>query len=187
MNQHNAVFASGISVFVAVALLAGPGISHAEKFPFRVGFDEVPGIDEIESGDLASAIEILEAQVNDLEAPAPGNILATLCGAYVLNASFRKADEICDKAVAVAPSELAYNNRGVLRVQSGDLAGARQDFDRARPERMDEHLEYLRTRDIGLIADGNFGMLEELNARKAQIGVNASFAVSSAAIENIMH
>jgi len=185
MNQLRLPRASGVSVLIF--LLTISGISYADDFAFRVAFDEVPGIDEIESGDLISAIDILEAQTNDQRVPMQGSVLATLCGVYIISASLRKAADACDEAIAVAPSKLAYNNRGVLRVQSGDLKGARADFDRARPKYIDGYLEFLRTKDIGLIADGNSELLDELHARRTQAKVNASFAVGSASIEDVMH
>ena len=185
MNQLRLLRASAISVLVVLLMISGVG--YADNFPFRVAFDAVPGVDEIESGDLVSAIEILEAQTNDRRAPMQGSVLATLCGVYIMNASLRKAAEACDEAIAVAPSKLAYNNRGVLRVHSGDLEGARADFDRARPTFIDDYLEYLKTKDIGLIADGNSDLLDELHARRTQAKVNASFTVGSASIEDVVN
>jgi hypothetical protein len=187
MRHRRLLRTSDVSVLVLAALLAGAGVSYAETFPFRVAYDDVPGADEIESGNLVAAIAILEAQSNARDTQDRGGILATLCGAYVLNASLDKASATCDAAVALSPSKLAYNNRGVLRVHSGDLPGAREDFDRARPEHLNQYLEYLRTKDIGLIADGNFDLLEELSAKKSRARVNTAFAVSAPSIENILN
>lgn len=186
MGHRRILRTSNVSVLVLAALFAGSGVSYAETFPFRVAYDDVPGADEIESGNLASAIEVLEAQTNARETQNRSAVLATLCGAYVLSASLDKANETCDAAVALSPSKMAYNNRGVLRVHSGDLTGAREDFDRARPEHLNQYIEYLRTKDIGLIADGNFDLLEELSARKRRAKVSTAFAVSAPSIENIM-
>lgn len=163
---------------IVIALMTGP--AHAETYPFRVAFQDVPGAAELESGDVDLGIEILEGQIEQAGADIAA-VLATLCGAYVIDGSLSKAERICNRAVDQYPGETAYNNRGVLRVFNGDFRGAEADFQRARPAQMAEYLEHLKTRDSRLIADGNFGLLEELAAKHSSDDVKTSVAANAGA------
>lgn len=154
------------------------GTADAETYPFRVAFENVPGAAELDAGDIDTGIEILEQQLDSDDADA-GFVLATLCGAYVIAGTLHKAERVCQQAVAQYPGETAYNNRGVLRAFNGDFRGAEADFDRARPERMAEYMEYLKTRDVGLIADGNSGLLEKLVANHSSNEVKTSVAANT--------
>jgi len=167
------------SFLFAAFMMASPA-SYADYFPFRVAFENVPGVVEITSGNVSDGIEILKQELDNDEANQ-GHVLATLCGAYIIDSSLEEASQVCTDAVDKFPGETAYNNRGVLRAFTGDFKGAREDFDRARPERMDEYLEYLKTKDVGLIATGNHGLLEELQAKHSPLDVQASVAMSSSA------
>lgn len=172
-------------VLGAMALVAVSVPGMAENYPFRVAFENVPGAAELEAGDVEAGIEILENLVDDHRVNT-GHVLATLCGAYIMDVSLEKAERVCDRAVAEHPGETAYNNRGVLRAFNGDFRGAQADLDRARPERMAEYIEYLRTKDVRLIADGNFGLLEKLAARHSSDEVQTSVAVNvGARVESI--
>ena len=176
---------SGAAAAIAVAFMSGQ--VHAETYPFRVSFQDVPGASELESGDIAGAIEILERQIEQ-GGPETGLVLATLCGAYVIDGSLKKAGRVCNRAVRQYPGEAAYNNRGVLRVYTGDLRGAEADFARARPARMAEYLEYLKTRDSRLIADANFALLSDLAAKHSAEDVKTSVAANAGAdIDPIEH
>lgn len=167
------------STTVAAAFFMTAGaMANAETFPFRVAFENVPGAAELEAGDIGTGIEILEQQLDSDDADT-GFVLATLCGAYVIAGTLHKAEQICQQAVAQYPGETAYNNRGVLRAFNGDFRGAEADFDRARPERMAEYMEYLKTKDVGLIADGNSGLLEKLAARHSSNDVKSSVAANA--------
>jgi len=163
---------------VAAALLAISAASYADNLPFRVAFENVPGVAEITSGNPSDGIRILKQQLENDDAEK-GLVLATLCGAYIIELSLVEATQVCTDAVEKFPGETAFNNRGVLRVFTGDFEGAHEDFDRARPTRMDEYLEYLMTRDVGLIANGNHGLLEALQAKHSPDDVAASVAVNS--------
>lgn len=163
---------------VSAALLAMSAASQAETLPFRVAFENVPGVEEITSGNASDGIRILKQQIENGDADN-GPVLATLCGAYILELSLVEAAQVCTDAVEKFPGETAFNNRGVLRVFTGDLEGAHEDFDRARPAHMDEYFEYLMTRDVGLIANGNHGLLEALQAKHSPDDVTASVAVNS--------
>ena len=175
-SQRNAAIYSVI--FAAVMALSSA--SYADYFPFRVAFENVPGVAEITSGNVSEGIEILKQEL-DNDAANKGYVLATLCGAYIIDSSLEEAAQVCTDAVETFPGETAFNNRGVLRAFTGDFEGAREDFDRARPERMSEYLEYLKTKDVGLIATGNHGLLEELQAKHSALDVQASVAMSSSA------
>ena len=164
----------------AVIFMIANATAGAETYPFRVAFENVPGAAELEAGDIDAGIDKLERQIDDGDADT-GFVLATLCGAYVLDGALRKADRICDRAVTQYPGETAFNNRGVLRAFKGDFRGAQADFDQARPERMAEYLDYLKTKDVGLIADGNFGLLEELAAKHSPVDVKSSVAANAIA------
>lgn len=179
-SQHVAVH---LALMITVIAFANPGL--ADDFPFRVAFENVPGIEQIESGNIEAGIDILEQETGQGAAESMGDILATLCGVYVMTLSLDEAASTCDEAVNEWPGETAFNNRGVYRAFTGDFAGARDDFNRARPSRMDEYLEELRTKDVGLIADGNHGLLEELSARHTPDEVNTSVALSTATAKDV--
>jgi len=171
---------------VSAALVAMSSASFADNLPFRVAFEDVPGVDEITSGNTGGGIRILKQQL-DSDDTEKGLILATLCGAYIMEMSLEEATQICTDAVDQYPGETAFNNRGVLRVFMGDFKGAHEDFDRARPARMDEYLEDLMTRDVGLIADGNHSLLEALQAKHSPGDVTTSVAVNSGIKIEDMH
>lgn len=152
--------------------------SYADNFHFRVAFEDVPGVAEITSGNVSDGIEILNQELENDDANK-GHVLATLCGAYIIDTLLEEAAQVCTDAVNKSPGETAFNNRVVLRAFTGDFQGAREDFNRARPRRMDEYLEYLKTKDVGLIATSNYGLLVELQAKHSPDDVSASVAVNS--------
>ena len=163
----------------SIILFALAGNANAsDYFPFRVAFEDVPGVAEITSGQVSEGIEILKQELDNDDANK-GYVLATLCGAYILESSLEEATQVCTDAVDTFPGETAFNNRGVLRAFSGDFEGAKEDFDRARPRHMAEYIEYLKTKDVGLIADGNHDLLEDLAARHSSVDVQSSVAMSS--------
>ena len=163
---------------VFTALMVASAASYADNLPFRVAFENVPGVEEITSGNASDGIRILKQQIENDDAEK-GPVLATLCGAYIIELSLVEAAQVCTDAVEKFPGETAFNNRGVLRVFTGDFQGALEDFDRARPAHMDDYLEYLMTRDVGLIANGNHDLLEALQAKYSPEDVTASVAVNS--------
>ncbi len=111
--------------------------------------------------------------------------MATLCAAYIVNNSLDKAEGACNKAVEVDPTKTAYNNRGVFRASTGDLSGARKDFERVRPRQLEVYLEELRTKDVPLMAIDNFHLIDELLAKGASSESKSSFAISTAEIEDL--
>lgn len=171
---------------VLAALIAMNSASFAENFPFRVAFENVPGVEEITAGNVSDGIKILKQKIEE-DGAEKGLALATLCGAYIIELSLEEATQVCTDAVDKFPGETAFNNRGVLRVFTGDFEGALEDFDRARPAHMDEYLEYLMTKDVGLIATGNHDLLEALESKRSPDDVTTSVAVNSGLKIEDMH
>ena len=160
------------ALVIAVTLMIG-NQSYADGFPFRVVYANVPGAAEIERGNIQTGITILQDQLSQVEQGDSSDIWATLCGAYIVNASLDQAQRACTKAVEIAPTYSAFNNRGVLRVFKGDLSGAREDFERVRPRQMEAYLEELTTKDVRVVGADNFGLVNKLLARQRAAGVNA--------------
>jgi len=188
VHEKNAVrrgsrIISLILIIAAAPLLRSP--SFAETVHFRVAFQNVPGSEEIEAGHLNAGIEVLEDELAINELESCGEILATLCAAYILNRSFDQAERACDMAIEINPSNAAYNNRGVLRAHQGDFVGAREDFDRVRPRRLDIYLEELWVKDVPLMAEENFGLINELLSMGVSVEAERSFAPYDAEIEDL--
>ena len=172
------------ALIIAAALMFGNS-SFADVFPFRVAFANVPGVAEIEAGNIPAGIKVLESQLNQTEPEIKGDILATLCAAHIVNMSLDRASRTCNEAADVYPSNTAYNNRGVYRAFTGDLSGAREDFERVRPRELDAYLEELKTKDVGLISIDNFNLIEELSAKHTADEITASVAMSAAVLEDV--
>jgi len=183
MTRDKILRAHGCALLTALLGLSG-FVKAASVFEFKVAFADVPGSAHIRAGDLGLGIRILEQQLADGVSLHKGEILATLCAAYIVDHSLAKAGPTCDQAVDVAESETAFNNRGVLRAHLGDLVGARQDFARARPQDYQQHVEDLKAADVGVMAESNHTLINELAARytphqvKKSLAANASRASS---------
>ncbi len=171
-------------LIVAAALLLG-NLSFADTPRYRVAFERVPGIEEIEAGNMQAGIQVLEDQLAQIEQESNGDILATLCAAYIVNVSLDKAERVCDKAVEIDPTKTAYNNRGVFRALTGNLSGAREDFERVRPPQLEAYLDELRTTDVPLVADDNFYLVDKLLSQRTSSEIKASVALRTAAIEDL--
>ena len=184
-HQESRRVATARTLLIAAVLMLG-NPSFAEVFPFRVAFENVPGVEKIDGSNVEAGIKVLEDQLEQVEAASSGDILATLCAAYILNGSLHKAESACNKAVATNPSETAYNNRGVYRAFTGDLIGAREDFERVRPRDVEAYLDELKTKDVGLMSIDNFYLLEELSAKHTPAEINASLAMATATVEDII-
>ncbi len=183
-HQESQRIAIAPTLLIAAALLLGSP-SFAEVVSFRVAFERLPGTEEIEAGNMRAGIKVLEDQLNQIEQEISGDILATLCAAYIVDGSLDKAEVACNKAVEIDPTETAYNNRGVFRAFTGDFLGAREDFDRVRPRQLEAYMEEQRKKDVPLMAIDNFHLTDELLAKGASSGSKSSFAISTAEIENI--
>lgn len=184
-HQESRRVATTRTLIIAAALLLGSP-SFADVFPFRVAFENVPGVEKIDGSNIEAGIKALEDQLEQIEPASSGDILATLCAAYIVNVSLHKAERACNKAVETNPSETAYNNRGVYRAFTGDLIGAREDFARVRPRDGEAYLDELKTKDVGLMSIDNFYLLEELSAKHTPAEINASLAMATATVEDIV-
>lgn len=184
MKAHSAKRIVNTSV-LTVAILTLGNATFAESFPFKVAFENLHGVDKIEEGDLDAGIEILEQQLEKATADSRGDILATLCGAYVMGHYLDMAVSSCDDAVQTSATDTAYNNRGVYRILTGNFDGANADLNRARPHQMKEYLEYLQTKHAALIADTNYELLAVMAAEYAPADVNTSVAMQPASPEEL--
>lgn len=154
-------------VAIAVLLLAAQAM-NAQSLDYRVAFAEVPGIEDIDAGRYDRAIKRLEKRRADPDVAALEDELATLCGTYIISGRWRDAGDVCDRAVEADRSHIAYNNRGVLRAQMGDIEGALRDFARLRvpDEAMAAYIDALKRDNVRLIATNNFELTRALQARR---------------------
>jgi hypothetical protein len=169
---------------IAIGMMMG-NRSFADEPRYRVLLEDVPGADEIEAGDMATGIKILEEQLTQVEKSKSGDIWSTLCAAHIKNLALVEAKRACDKAIEIEPTYNALNNRGVLRVYKGDLAGARKDFGRVRPPDMEAYLETLRNNDVRLVAASNFELLGQLLAKRSAAEDETRGVLSTAKIEDL--
>lgn len=157
----------------------------ADTYPLRVVYAEVPGTAEVESGRIELGIALLQAELGKADPNDRGDILTTLCAAYIVARAFDDARYPCNKAVEIGATYAALNNRGVFRAFTGDLAGARQDLDRARPEQLEAYIVELTTKDARIVASGNFELISDLVSKVHGEDIDSSVADNSAAIEEI--
>lgn len=108
-------------------------------------FGDTPGFAQIMAEDYAAASAKLEAPFYDSDRYAR---FANRCVSELLSHQVEAAMQSCQRALSVAPADLnttlapslhkraevlthLYSNRGVVRAVSGDVFGAREDFERA--------------------------------------------------------
>jgi hypothetical protein len=172
------------TLIIATALILG-NPSFAEALVFRLALADVPGRVEIVAGDIQAGIKVLEDQLKLIKSGSNGDILATLCAAYILSDMLDMADRPCNEAVDVDPTRIAYNNRGVYRSHRGDYMGAREDFDHAQPQQLEAYIDELKAKDVGLLANDNFRSVDEYLAKYDAEEFNAAFAGYGAEIEDL--
>ncbi len=183
-NQISRRIATTATLAIGAALmLSNP--SFADVFPFRVVFEDVPGVEKIQAGNVQAGIDMLVEQLKRVEPDSSGDIWVTLCAAYIINSSLDQAERACTKAVDIAPIHAAYNNRGVLRIYKGDLSGARKDFERVRPLNMEAYMEELKKTDARLVAVGNFDLIKQMLAKHTAAEVTASLALHTVVVEDL--
>jgi hypothetical protein len=175
-----------MSTFLLVAVAwSFTGEAYADDYDLRVVYADVPGTSKLEAGQIEAGVELLEAQLNEhSDGPAQeqaSDIMATLCAAYIISRSFDRADRPCNQAVERAPSFTALNNRAIYRAFTGDVAGAREDLDRARPAHLEAYINELAERDPRVVAHYNFGLIEELLAKRR----GESMDTATASIEEL--
>lgn len=172
---------------VILALLIAPLPAPASQLDFRVGFAEVPGIEEIEAGRYREAIEILENRRDDPDVQYIKEELTTLCGVYIVARELQKARKVCDEAVEKDRTDAAWNNRGVLRIHSGNTAGALRDFSKVRvpPIEYDGYIADLLRRNPRLMASSNYELVEKIRGEGMDGRKSQSFDVRGASVEAI--
>ena len=184
MRRSSPLFAPAL--IIAAAFVLG-NQSFADGYYFRVVYADVSGVEELEAGNIQVGIKILKDQLNQGEQGNSSDIWATLCATYIVNVSLDQAEHACTKAVEVAPTYAALNNRGVFRAFKGDLSGAHEDFDRARPRQLEAYLKQLTTKDVRVVAANNFRLVDEELARRILENTDATVARSGAEIEDPSH
>lgn len=144
--------------------------ARGETLALRLAYADVPATDLIVEGRFDDAIAVIERRYRADAGQLWRDERATLCGAYVASKRLEEAVAACDDAVAVDASEVAFNNRGVLRMHLGDIAAALEDFARVSvaPEDMDAFLATLAERNVRLVATANMALAQRLAARRAE-------------------
>ena len=139
MNFQRKIAALCGAGLFAGTLFAVPAVAHeAAEASVASGFQMSAVIDRargnaVVAGDYQAAIEKLGARDRrHFESST------NLCVAYAMTGDLEKADVECAAAVQMSEKAevrrdiaVALTNRGVVKAVSGDLSGARQDFDRA--------------------------------------------------------
>ncbi len=187
MNRYISFLYNRGIYLTLLATLALPTMSNAETYNFKVVYAEVPGIEEINHGNLDAAIEILESRVKDTNSHHVADELATLCALYIMKRKIAAAHRTCDVAVENDQSAAAYNNRGVLRAHLKNAAGAMEDFARVRvlPAYRQRYFEELTRLEARLLASSNYDVAERYAARRADVGQSLASAVHGASVEDL--
>ena len=170
-------------LIVATALLFS-NQGFAEGSNFRVVYADVPGVEELEVGNVERGIKILEKQLDETGNDNKSEVWATLCASYIIAVALDKAEPACNKAVETGPTYAALNNRGVLRAYNGDFSGAHDDFDRARPLQLEAYLAEMMANDVRVVAADNFRLINIVLARQNSAQGNRTVARTSAEIED---
>ena len=172
---------------VLLVTLALSTISMAETYEYNVLYAEVPGIDKALAGNLDAAIEVLESSAKNVDNHYVADEQATLCALYVAKGKFNAARTTCDAAVDIDRSDLAYNNRGVLRAHLGDITDALEDFDRARvlPDDQRRYIEELKRDNARLSASRNFVLAVEYIEKRLTNKPTLASAINGANVEDL--
>jgi len=175
----------GLAAIALPLVLPASGAAFAETLSFRVAFADVPGLELIQAGRHDEAIDFIESRLAAEQAHGERDAIATLCGAYVIVGRLREALPVCDRAVAEDASDVAFNNRGVLRAHLGDVEGALDDFRRAHVPHaeMAAFLARLRKGSVRLMATDNLALAEELRAKRTDRYHPTAHALRGAEIE----
>lgn len=176
-----------VRTFVLVTAFLISNQSSAGGNNFRVVYADVPGVDQLEAGNVERGIEILEGQLKNAGKSDSSDIWATLCATYIIELSLNQAERACTIAVETGPTFAALNNRGVLRAYRGDFDGARDDFDRARPLQLEAYLQELMSKDVRVVAADNYRLINIVLTRRNSGSNGTSVARSSAEIEDPSH
>lgn len=187
MNKYQSPPYSRKNLLILLLTLALPSISNAEIYDFKVVYAEVPGTEEIRAGNHDAAIKILESRAKDTDDHYVAGELATLCALYVVNGKLAAARETCHVAIETDQSDAAYNNRGVLRAHLGDVAGAIEDFERARvlPDNQQRYVEEVMKGDARLIASSNYAVATEYIESRGHLMQTMASPVTGASVEDL--
>ena len=177
---------AGLILLVTLALST---VSMAGSYEFKVLYAHVPGIEMALAGNIDAAIEVLENRARNVDSYYVADEQATLCALYVVSGQIDAARETCNSAIEIDQSDLAYNNRGVLRVHLGDTVGALEDFDRARvrPEDQHRYIEELKLGNTRLMANRNFTIAVEYNEKRSANKRTMAGTVTGAHIEDLVN
>ena len=172
---------------ILLVTLALSTVSMAETYEFKVLYADVPGVEKALAGNLDAAIEILESKAANIDNHYVADEQATLCALYAAKGKLDAARKTCDAAVDIGQSDIAYNNRGVLRARLGDTAGALEDFDRARvlPDDQRRYIEELKTGSARIMASRNFAVATEYIEKRSTIKPTMVGNISGAHIEDL--
>ncbi len=189
MHYQQSIFDKCRDCLILLVTLALPTVSIAEPYGLQLAVVEVPGTEEYATGNLDTAIELLESRENMADDDYVGLELATLCAFYILKGNLDVARETCSAAVKIDQSGYAYNNRGVLRAQLGDTVGALEDFDRVRvlPDDQPRYIKQSKESNARFIASRNFAVTTEIMERRRANEPTMAGAVNSANIEDMNH
>ena len=170
MKNFKSLLCSPTFYLLLITTITLPAMSNAESYNFKVVFADIPGFGEIRSGNYDAAIDILEKRADDANNQYLHNERATLCALYVVKSNLVAARRTCHIAVETDQSDAAYNNRGVLRAQVGDAAGAALDFERARvlPDDRQRYIRDFMKSDARIIASGNYAEVLRFASRRVQ-------------------
>ncbi len=172
---------------ILLVTLALSTVSMAETWEFKVLYADVPGVEKALAGNLDAAIEILESRATNIDNHYVADEQATLCALYVAKGKLDAARKTCNAAVEIEQSDIAYNNRGVLRARLGDTAGALEDFDRARvrPDDWRRYIEELHRGNARLMASRNFAVATKYIEKRAANKPTMAGNISGAHIEDL--
>ena len=106
MTNFTKIFRHALTATGMAGLLMFSAVSLAERVSLHVAFGNVPGLEELESGQINAAIDLLEARRSGHTLPLR-NERSTLCAAYILASRYDNALPICEEAVQNDDEDIA--------------------------------------------------------------------------------
>ena len=187
MNDYLSSLYNRSVYLILLVTLTLSTVSMADTWEFKVLYADVPGIEKALAGNLDAAIEVLESKSTNIDNHYVADEQATLCALYVAKGKLDAARKTCDAAVEIDQSNIAHNNRGVLRLHLGDTAGALEDFDRARilPDDQNRYIEELQRGDARFMAGRNFAVATEYIEKRSTNRRTMAGNISGAHIEDL--
>ena len=142
-----------LSASLLLALSSAATVATAsEPMQLRTDRTEVRGTHEVESGNYQAGIQKLQATLlRTSKAQGRAPILNNLCVAYIATQDLDNAFDYCEQAVQNGRNlSVAYNNRGVLKVVTGQPGEGIADL----------HLANIYSHDVG-VAKSNLARLAD--------------------------